>query len=525
MLDSTRHPSSASRLQLVWFKRDLRIEDHLPLYHAAQNGPVLPLYIAEPEWWSQPDASARQWAFVEESLHALREALGQRGQPLICRVGDAVEVLDTLFHMYGAFDLWSHEETGNQWSFQRDQRIKAWSVAHGITWREFQPAGVIRRLQQRNGWAGKWDRSMARALTPPPAGLPALPGITPGAIPVAADLGLPLDPCAQRQSGGRAAGLERLESFLSTRGQPYRSAMSSPALGAVHCSRLSPHLAWGTLSMREIAQATGARKIEVKAQKARDGWAGSLTSFQARLHWRDHFMQKLEDQPSVEFRNFHTAYDGLRPAQGVSKASDSLRLDAWTKGETGLPFVDACMRSLQATGWLNFRMRAMVMAVASFHLWLDWRQPGEHLARQFTDYEPGIHWPQVQMQSGTTGINTVRIYNPVKQGYDQDPDGEFVRQWVPELAVVPRQMIHEPWKWEGAGRVLDRTYPSPIVDHLSAARFAREQIWAVRRDAGFRAKADAIQDRHGSRKSNIAPVGQRPRKARKSHQDQLDLPM
>ena len=139
------------------------------------------------------------------------------------------------------------------------------------------------------------------------------------------------------------------------------------------------------------------------------------------------------------------------------------------KGETGLPFVDACMRSLNATGWINFRMRAMLMAVASYHLWLDWRAPGEHLARQFTDYEPGIHWPQVQMQSGTTGINTVRIYNPVKQGHDQDPDGAFVRRWVPELRDVPDAFIHEPWRWEQAGSVLDRVYPAPIVDHLAAA--------------------------------------------------------
>lgn len=168
--------------------------------------------------------------------------------------------------------------------------------------------------------------------------------------------------------------------------------------------------------------------------------------------------------------------------------------------ETGLPFVDACMRALIATGWLNFRARAMLVAAASYHLWLDWRTSGAVLARYFTDYEPGIHWPQVQMQSGTTGMNTVRIYNPVKQGYDNDPTGAFTRRWLPELADVPDRFLQEPWRWEGAGTVLDRTYPAPIVDPKAAAAAAREKVWAVRRGDAFHAEAARVVDRHASRK-------------------------
>ncbi|MEM9014920.1 MAG: FAD-binding domain-containing protein [Pseudomonadota bacterium] len=229
-----------------------------------------------------------------------------------------------------------------------------------------------------------------------------------------------------------------------------------------------------------------------------------MASFQGRLHWRDHFTQKLEDEPRIEFENLHPAYDGVRPAE-----SSSSLLAAWRNGETGLPFVDACMNALAATGWMNFRMRAMLMAVASYHFWLPWRKPGEHLARQFVDYEPGIHWPQVQMQSGTTGINTVRIYNPIKQGKDQDPGGAFIREWVPALKTVPREFLHEPWLWDGAPQILGKTYPYQVVDHLAAARAARQKIWAVRSNSGFRASPDAIQTKHVSRKSGIKITGRK----------------
>jgi ATP-dependent Clp protease ATP-binding subunit ClpB len=174
--------------------------------------------------------------------------------------------------------------------------------------------------------------------------------------------------------------------------------------------------------MREVAQATWGRLAEVKAMPAevRGAQATALRAYIGRLHWHCHFIQKLEASPSLEFANLHRAYDGLRENE-----FDQKLFRAWAAGRTGFPFVDACMRSLASTGWINFRMRAMLVAFASYQLWLHWRETGLHLARLFTDYEPGIHWPQMQMQSGTTGTNTVRIYNPVKQSTDQDPEGKY----------------------------------------------------------------------------------------------------
>ena len=503
--------------QIVWFKRDLRVEDHRALATAAEAGPVIPLYVVEPLLWREQDMSGRHWAFITESLTALRVALHACGQPLIVRMGDVTDVLESFWAGGFLTTLWSHAETGNGWTYSRDLRVVAWCRAHGVAWHELPNHGVKRRLKSRNGWARSWDKLMREAITPVPSLKPL--DLDVGTIPTGKELGLGPDPCPDRQKGSRRSAIELLEGFLNERGETYRSTMSSPVEGESACSRLSPHLAWGTISMREVTQAVWRRQRALKGVRgfAAKNWRGSLSSFNGRLHWHCHFMQKLEDEPRIEFENLHRAYDGIRPF-----APDHQRLDAWAKGETGLPFVDACMRYLRAGGWLNFRMRAMVMAVATYHLWLHWRKPGLELARLFTDYEPGIHWSQVQMQSGTTGINAVRIYNPVKQGHDQDPEGIFTRRWLPELAVIPDKFLQEPWKAENAGAVLGKTYPEPIVNHMEAAQLARESIWAVRRGPEFSEEARQIQNRHGSRKGRVSKVGP---KSDKRNTGQLDLPL
>ena len=471
---------------VVWFKRDLRVCDHPALARAAALGDVVPLYVFEPDYWAEPDVSGRQFDFVTESVASLRGALGGLGVPLVVRVGAVVDILAALQAETGFTQLISHEETGSAWTYARDRAVAAWCRASGVFWEELAQSGVVRRLNGRDGWAKQRNTFLRQPQIEVPGRLQG-PGLRSDPVPrLVAD-----DACPHRQRGGREMALSLLGSFLTERGQTYRKDMSSPVTGEWSCSRLSPYLAFGCLSGREAAQATAARQREVKG--TREGWGGSLKSFQARLAWRDHFMQKLEDEPRIEHRCLHSAYEGLR-------GDDTARRTAWEKGETGIPFVDACMRYLDAGGWLNFRMRSMVMAVASYHLWLDWRATGLHLARQFTDFEPGIHWPQAQMQSGTTGMNTVRIYNPVKQGKDQDPTGDFTRRWCPELRDVPDACLQEPWLWDGAGGLLDKAYPAPIVDVAQAAREARDRVWAVRRGGAFRDEARKVIDKHASRK-------------------------
>ncbi len=494
---------------ILWFKRDLRIHDHPALARAAARGPVLPLYIVEPDYWALPDTSARQWAFTADCLADLRAELAALGQPLVVRVGDAVEVLRGLVQAHGIARLVSHEETGNLWTFARDRRVAEWARAAGVDWQEMAQSGVVGGLRDRDGWAARRDAFIAAAPAAAPEALAPIPGIEPGAIPGAGQLRLAADPCPHRQGGGRGAAQATLASFLEVRGRDYRREMSSPLSGERGCSRLSPHLALGTLSGREAARAPGAARA---AHRGAPGWGASLKSFESRLAWRDHFMQKLEDAPRIETQCLHSAFEDLRP-----RDLDAVRLKAWARGETGLPFVDACMRYLNATGWLNFRMRSMLTAVASYHLWLDWRATGPHLARMFTDYEPGIHWSQMQMQSGTTGMNALRIYNPIKQGVDQDPEGVFTRRWVPELADLPDHCLQEPWKWERAGTLLGRRYPEPVVDIATAARAARVAIKEARSCADYRDESRRLVARHGSRK------GRAPRRRTDRAQMSLDL--
>ena len=502
-------------VSVVWFKRDLRVHDHAPLAQAAAAGPVIALYIVEPELWAQPEMSGRHWAFTAECVGELGAALAQRGLALTVRIGAAVDVLGALHRETGFDTLLSHEETGLFWTYDRDRAVRRWAKRAGVAWIEHPQSGVIRALKSRDGWAKRWDGFMALTRIATPDRLIG-PTLAPADLPDSPAPGLAPDPCTGRERGGRSAARDLMQDFLSARALRYRRGMSSPLTAPDVCSRLSAHLALGTVSMREVAQAAGAALTQARTAGEAQRAAG-IDSFIARLHWRSHFMQKLEDEPELERRALHPA---CRDLHAPLSTDDPLHA-AWREGRTGFPFIDACMRALIAEGWITFRMRAMLTAFASYHLWRDWRGTAAHLARLFTDFEPGIHYPQIQMQSGVTGVNLPRIYNPVKQSRDQDPDGVFIARWCPELGRLPSEHRHEPWAapadvLAAAGASLGETWPRPIVDHVDAARTARAAIWGVRSGPAFGAAADGVQHRHGSRKAGIRNRGQRPARTRRT---------
>lgn len=498
-------------IQLVWFKRDLRLHDHAPLAAAARRGPVLGVYLFEPAVVAAPDADAQHVTFAAECLTELRERLRRRGGELLLRTGDAVEQLAQLVDALPITALWAHEETGNAITYARDRRVRAWAKARGLPFTELPAGGVVRRLASRDGWAEQWEAKVRAPLVTPPVRFAPLPwndgagGITAppaGEAPSPVLVGATSHAVRQHaMRGGERAAHGTLQSFLVERGADYQRAMSSPRTAFSACSRLSPHLAFGTLSVRQAWRAAHRRAEELRATPEADPrWRGSLRAFVSRLMWRDHFIQKLESEPRIECEPFSPIYRTLRPAE-----PDAEHLSAWIEGRTGYPFVDACMRALRAEGWLNFRMRAMLVSFASYHLWLPWQATAAALAPHFLDYEPGIHYSQFQMQSGTTGINTIRIYNPYKQGYDQDPDGAFIRRWVPELAGVPTEDLHAPHEMPAliahmAGIRLGHDYPRPLVDHVTAYREAKTRVHAIRSSAAARSESQRVLERHGSRR-------------------------
>lgn len=496
-------------VQVVWFKRDLRIEDHAPLASAATRGPCLFLYVYEPEVLQAEDFDASHLDFINDSLRSLDQALRERGAALTLRHGAMPQVLDEIHHEFGIAGLWSHEETGNDITYQRDRRVAAWAKANRVTWHETPCNGVVRRLSTRDGWAAQWHARATAPLIAAPASLHSVQPHDPGEIMQARQLALPESNRSEVQPGGSDAARDTLRSFLYERGENYRKDMSSPGAGWTGCSRLSPYLAWGNLSVRQVYQLSRARKLELPAGNGRrrnqegaagGSWRASLSAFEQRLRWRCHFVQKLEDEPSIEFHNMNRAYDGIR-----EELFDQSLFEAWCVGQTGYPMVDACMRALHQSGWINFRMRAMLMSFASYHLWLHWRPTALYLARLFLDYEPGIHFSQTQMQSGVTGINTVRIYSPAKQVIDNNPDGTFIRQYCPELAQVPSAYIAEPQNMPhdvqlASGCIIGQHYPAPIVEHRKAYAEARRRIYTVKGSASARALARNVYTKHGSRR-------------------------
>ena len=470
-------------MNIVWLKRDIRTIDHEPLFWAEnQKEDYIIIYILEPKLISHTDTSIRHLHFIYNSILDVNNELKKFNRQVNIFFASGENVFNYLTTKYQVSNVFSYKESGVNLSWQRDKKVLKTLNKNRVKWKQFDNQGVLRGIKDRVGWDKNWFSYINSSVVKNKFSKTSFKieksmyDFTIEKIPE-----LKIYP-KEFQPAGQEFAIKYLNSFINERGKNYGKNISYPEKSRISCGRLSTYLSWGNLSLRyvyQLVKKSGTYKFHKR----------SFDTFLARLKWRSHFIQKFEVDCSYEFNCINSGYEKM-----IYENNDEY-LDKWKKGETGFPIVDASMRCLINNGWLNFRMRAMLVSFLCHHLHQDWRRGVYHMAKLFLDYEPGIHYTQFQMQAGVTGINSIRIYNPIKQSIEKDPDATFIKKWIPELKEVPKELIHKPWELSQID-LIDKNevkkYAKPIVDVKLNNNKTKNQLWQLRRNIFVKRESSKI---------------------------------
>jgi deoxyribodipyrimidine photo-lyase len=466
----------SEEINIIWLKRDIRLQDNEAIFNALKsNKRTLFLYVFEKSLLADPHYSERHWNFIKQSIQDLNNSLKEFNTKVLCVTSEVVTACNQLLNYYKIDTVFSHQETGLLITYTRDKDFTRYCRNNSIDWVENNNNGVLRGLLNRNDWFDKWDEYMYQ--TPFEYQLASDRFLSIEEIKklerafIVTDLETPKD--APFQKGGTTMAWKYADSFFEIRHRNYMFHISKPALSRESSSRLSPYIAWGNVSIRQIFQKALAYKNDTNKRH--------LGAFVSRLRWQAHFIQKFEMEHTMEEASVNKGYHKLK--KSVSQRYQT----AWKEGQTGFPLVDASMRCLNETGYLNFRMRSMLVSFFTHILWQPWQDATHHLSQQFLDFEPGIHFPQMQMQAAETGINNIRIYNPIKNSIEHDADATFIKKWVPELAKLSTPFIHEPYLMTPLDQQfnnfeLGKEYPKPIVDIKLTRKKASDILYKMRED-------------------------------------------
>ncbi|MFK7780848.1 deoxyribodipyrimidine photo-lyase/cryptochrome family protein [Psychroserpens sp.] len=479
------------KINLVWLKRDLRLEDNEAIFNSIASGKqTLLLYVFETILLEDNHYSERHWNFIKESIRDLNERLKPLNSKILSVEADMISVVNKLIEFYTVRDIYSHQETGILVTYNRDKAFKRYCKNNLIKWHENINNGVQRGLKNRDKWTELCNTYFEKEplpFTPSKNQLLSIDEIE-NLEKVLSVPSLSTPKESPFQKGGRTTGLRYLNTFLNKRYENYMFHISKPELARKGCSRLSPYIAWGNLSIREVYRKAYILKQTSKHKKP-------LEAFMSRLRWQAHFIQKFEMEHTMQEESINKGFHKLK--KDISKQYQ----DAWKSGQTGFPLIDACMRCLNETGYLNFRMRALVVSFFTHNLWQPWQECSQHLSRMFLDFEPGIHFPQLQMQAGETGTNMLRIYNPIKNGLEHDPEANFIKKWVPELKNLETPFAHEPYLMTQMEQQLynfhlGEDYPNPIIDSEQTRKKASDTLWNLRKNTLVRTESNRILKKH-----------------------------